>query len=63
VLAVVGRTYIVVKWAGPFSPPWTMVFFRLLLATLCLLPFAYRHFQAMATQLRARLVDNPADIR
>ena len=49
-------TFVAVKWAGPFTPPWTMVFFHLLLATLYLLPFATSYFKVMATQLRAHLM-------
>ena len=48
--------FVAVKWAGPFTPPWTMVFFRMSLAALCLLPFATAHYKAMATQLRAHFV-------
>jgi drug/metabolite transporter (DMT)-like permease len=51
-----GGAFVAVKWAGPFTPPWTMAFFRLLLAALCLLPFATSHFVAMATQLRSHFV-------
>ena len=48
--------FVAVKWAGPFTPPWTMVFFRMLIATLCLLPFATRHFKAMAVQVRTHFM-------
>jgi len=48
-----GGTFVAAKWAGPFTPPWTMVFNRMLLAALCLLPFAVAHYREMATQLRA----------
>jgi drug/metabolite transporter (DMT)-like permease len=51
-----GGGFVAVKWAGPFTPPWTMAFFRLLLAALCLLPFARSHYRNMATQLRAQLM-------
>jgi drug/metabolite transporter (DMT)-like permease len=51
-----GGTFVVAKWAGPFTPPWTMTFSRMILATLCLLPFATSHFKTMATQLRAHSV-------
>lgn len=51
-----GGVFAAVKWAGPFTPPWTMVFFRMLIATLCLLPFAAAHFREMATQLREHWV-------
>ncbi len=51
-----GGTFVAVKWAGPYTPPWTMVFFRMTLAALCLLPFATSHFKAMATQLRTHFV-------
>ena len=44
--------FIVVKWAGTYTPPWTLVFFRLLFATLFLLPFVASHFRQMATRLR-----------
>lgn len=51
-----GGVFVAVKWAGPFTPPWTMVFFRMAIATLCLLPFATSHFKAMATQLRSHFM-------
>jgi len=51
-----GGTFVVAKWAGPFTPPWTMAFSRMTLASLCLLPFATSHFKAMASQLRAHFV-------
>jgi drug/metabolite transporter (DMT)-like permease len=44
--------FIAVKWAGSYTPPWTLVFFRLLFATLFLLPFVASHFREMATRLR-----------
>ena len=44
--------FIAVKWAGTYTPPWTLVFFRLLFATLFLLPFVASHFKQMATRLR-----------
>ena len=44
--------FIAVKWAGTYTPPWTLVFFRLLFATLFLLPFVASHFREMATRLR-----------
>jgi drug/metabolite transporter (DMT)-like permease len=44
--------FIVVKWAGTYTPPWTLVFFRLLFATLFLLPFVASHFREMAARLR-----------
>jgi len=51
-----GGVFVAAKWAGPFTPPWTMVFFRMLLAALCLLPFAISHYREMAAQLRGHLV-------
>ena len=51
-----GGVFVAVKWAGSFTPPWTMAFFRMLLATLCLLPFARSRYRDMATQLRAHFV-------
>jgi len=51
-----GGTFVVAKWAGPFTPPWTMAFSRMTLAALCLLPFATSHIKAMASQLRAHFV-------
>jgi len=51
-----GGTFVAVKWAGPYTPPWAMVFVRMTLAALCLLPFATSHFKAMATELRAHFV-------
>lgn len=51
-----GGVFVAVKWAGPYTPPWTMVFVRMTLAALCLFPFATAHFKAMATQLRAHFV-------
>ena len=47
-----GGVFVAVKWAGPYTPPWTMVFFRMLIAVLCLVPFAASHFRDMGTQLR-----------
>jgi drug/metabolite transporter (DMT)-like permease len=44
--------FIAVKWAGTYTPPWTIVFFRLLFATLFLLPFVASHFREMAARLR-----------
>ena len=44
--------FIAVKWAGTYTPPWTLVFFRLLFATLFLLPFVASHYKEMATRLR-----------
>ena len=51
-----GGTFVMVKWVGPFTPPWTMVFFRMVLAALCLLPFARSHYRDMASQLRAHFL-------
>ena len=51
-----GGVFVAAKWAGPFTPPWTMVFCRMLLAALCLLPFAASHLGEMAAQLRAHFV-------
>ena len=51
-----GGTFVAVKWASPYTPPWAMVFVRMTLAALCLLPFAASHFKAMATELRAHFV-------
>jgi hypothetical protein len=45
--------FIVVKWAGTYTPPWTLVFFRLLFAMLFLLPFVASHYREMAASLRA----------
>jgi drug/metabolite transporter (DMT)-like permease len=44
--------FIAVKWAGTYTPPWTLVFFRLLFAMLCLLPFVASHYRQMAASLR-----------
>jgi len=44
--------FIAVKWAGTYTPPWTLAFFRLLFATLFLLPFVASHFKEMAARLR-----------
>jgi drug/metabolite transporter (DMT)-like permease len=44
--------FIAVKWAGTYTPPWTLVFFRLLFATLFLLPFVISHYREMAARLR-----------
>jgi drug/metabolite transporter (DMT)-like permease len=44
--------FIAVKWAGTYTPPWTLAFFRLLFATLFLLPFVASHFREMAASLR-----------
>ncbi len=44
--------FIAVKWAGTYTPPWTLAFFRLLFATLFLLPFVASHFREMAARLR-----------
>ena len=51
-----GGVFVAAKWAVPHTPPWTMVFFRMLLATLCLLPFARGHYRDMRTQLRTRFL-------
>jgi len=51
-----GGTFVAVKWAGPYTPPWAMVFVRMSLAALCLLPFAAQHYKAMATGLRTHFV-------
>lgn len=47
--------FVVVKWAGAYTPPWELVFCRLLLAALCLVPFARSSFGAMASQAKAHL--------
>ena len=44
--------FIAVKWAGTYTPPWTLVFYRLLFALLFLLPFVASHFREMAARLR-----------
>jgi drug/metabolite transporter (DMT)-like permease len=44
--------FIAVKWAGAYTPPWTLVFYRLLFATLFLLPFVAAHYREMAARLR-----------
>jgi drug/metabolite transporter (DMT)-like permease len=44
--------FIAVKWAGTYTPPWTLVFFRLLFAMLFLLPFVASHYRQMAARLR-----------
>jgi drug/metabolite transporter (DMT)-like permease len=44
--------FVAVKWAGTYTPPWTLAFFRLLFATLFLLPFVAPHFREMAARLR-----------
>jgi drug/metabolite transporter (DMT)-like permease len=44
--------FIAVKWAGTYTPPWTLVFYRLLFATLFLLPFVASHYREMAARLR-----------
>jgi len=44
--------FIAVKWAGTYTPPWTLAFFRLLFATLFLLPFVTSQLREMATQFR-----------
>ena len=44
--------FIAVKWAGTYTPPWTLVFFRLLFATLFLLPFVISRYREMAARLR-----------
>ena len=44
--------FIAVKWAGTYTPPWTLVFYRLLFATLFLLPFVAVHYREMAARLR-----------
>ena len=51
-----GGTFVAAKWAVPFTPPWTLAFFRMLLAALCLLPFARAHYRGMASQLRAHFM-------
>ena len=44
--------FIAVKWAGTYTPPWTLVFYRLLFALLFLLPFVASHYREMAARLR-----------
>lgn len=44
--------FIAVKWAGTYTPPWTLVFFRMLFATLFLLPFVASHHREMVSRLR-----------
>ena len=44
--------FIAVKWAGTYTPPWTLVFFRLLFAMLFLLPFVATHYRKMGAALR-----------
>jgi drug/metabolite transporter (DMT)-like permease len=44
--------FIAVKWSGTYTPPWTLVFFRLLFATLFLLPFVASQYRQMGAQLR-----------
>lgn len=44
--------FIAVKWAGTYTPPWTLAFFRLLFATLFLLPFVTSQLREIATQFR-----------
>jgi drug/metabolite transporter (DMT)-like permease len=44
--------FIVVKWSGTYTPPWTLVFIRLLFATLFLLPFVASRYRQMAARLR-----------
>jgi drug/metabolite transporter (DMT)-like permease len=44
--------FIAVKWSGSYTPPWTLVFFRLLFATLFLLPFVASQYRQMAARLR-----------
>jgi drug/metabolite transporter (DMT)-like permease len=44
--------FIAVKWAGTYTPPWTLVFFRMLFATLFLLPFVASRRQEMAARMR-----------
>jgi drug/metabolite transporter (DMT)-like permease len=51
-----GGGFVAAKWAVPFTPPWTLAFFRMLLAALCLLPFARASYREMASQLRAHFM-------
>lgn len=51
-----GGVFVAAKWAVPFTPPWMLVFFRMLLAALCLLPFARAHYRDMATRLRTHFL-------
>jgi drug/metabolite transporter (DMT)-like permease len=51
-----GGVFVAAKWAVPFTPPWMLVFSRMLLAALCLLPFARAYFRDMASQLRAHFI-------
>lgn len=46
--------YIAAKWATVDMPPWTLAFWRPLLAALVLLPLVVRHRHAMMRLLRAR---------
>lgn len=46
--------YVAAKWAATEMPPWTLTFWRPLLAGLTLLPFVARHVPEMLDLLRAR---------
>jgi drug/metabolite transporter (DMT)-like permease len=49
-----GGVFVAAKAAVEELPPWTLVFFRVLIAALVLLPFVARHFGAMRDLVRAR---------
>ena len=51
---LVGGVYVAAKFGVEEMPPWSMCFFRLLIATLVLLPLVWKHRKAMAAFLGQR---------
>ena len=49
-----GGVFVAAKAAVEELPPWTLVFFRVLIAALVLIPFVARHFAAMRDLMRKR---------
>jgi drug/metabolite transporter (DMT)-like permease len=49
--------YIAAKWVSPEMPPWTLCFWRVLIAWAVLLPTVRHHFGTMAALARARPIE------
>ena len=56
--ALAGGLFVAAKSAINEMPPWTLVFFRLLIATLVLLPLVRTHHRAMVDFLRKRWLES-----
>jgi drug/metabolite transporter (DMT)-like permease len=49
--------YIAAKWVSSEMPPWTLCFWRVLIAWAILMPIVHRHFGAMVALVRARALE------